>query len=81
MFRSLLLLCTLGALALPGGVVRAETAHDVKPGREAQKRAHEIEKLEKKYSRRLADCTRGQTAACADANQISGLIETLRAER
>lgn len=81
MFRTLLFVCSLGALVLADSAARAETVSDARPSREAQKRAHEIEKLEKKYTRRLADCTRGQTAACAEANQISGMIEKLRAAR
>jgi uncharacterized protein (DUF2147 family) len=50
-------------------------------GRAMRKRDQKIKKLEKQYNRRLEACNRGETAACSDANQISGEIEQLRAKR
>jgi len=50
-------------------------------GRAMRKRDEKIRTLEKRYNRRLEACNRGETAACSDANQISGEIEQLRAKR
>lgn len=59
----------------------SQSEADENRGRAMRKRDEKIRKLEKQYSRRLAACNRGETAACADANRISGEIEALRAER
>ena len=46
-----------------------------------RKRDEKIHKLEKKYNRRLEACNRGETAACAEAKDLSSEIEQLRAKR
>lgn len=64
-------------MALPGGNAAA-AASPSEAGHAAHKRAQVIARLEKKYNRRLEECNRGQTAACAEANRISGEIMLLR---
>lgn len=59
----------------------SQSEADENRGRAMRKRDEKIEKLQKKYNRRLEACNRGETAACAEANQISGEIEQLRNER
>lgn len=59
----------------------SQSEADENRGRAMRKRHDKIRKLEKKYNRALEACNRGQTAACSEANQISGEIERLRAER
>lgn len=66
-------------MALAGGAVAAATSSEA--DRAAHKREQMIAKLEKKYGQRLEACNRGQTAACAEANRISGEIALLRKER
>lgn len=78
MFRSLLL-SALGCIALSGGIAVAASQSEAE--RAMHKRDAMIAKLEKKYGHQLEACNRGQTAACAEANRISGQIELLRAER
>ncbi|WP_421836464.1 hypothetical protein [Novosphingobium sp.] len=63
---------------------RAEDSADPRQSdgsRTIHKRAAALAKLEKRYNRRLEACNRGETAACAEANQISGLIMALRVQR
>lgn len=79
MFRYLLLLCALAAVVLSAGAANA--ASQTETDRAARKREAMIAKLEKKYGRQLEACNRGQTAACAEANRISGTIALLRQER
>jgi hypothetical protein len=69
----------LAAIVLAGGAAAAATSSEA--DRAAQKREQMIAKLEKKYGQRLEACNRGQTAACAEANRISGEIALLRKER
>lgn len=78
MFRSLLS-AVLGAMVLSGGTAAAASQPETDRG--AQRREALIAKLERKYSRQLEACNRGQTAACAEANRISGEIVLLRKER
>jgi uncharacterized membrane protein len=77
--RSLLLIAVLGAATLPSGIAAA--AGQSEADRAAHKREAVIAKLERKYGRQLEACNRGQTAACAEANRISGEITLLRKER
>lgn len=79
MSRFLLLLSALGVITLSGGTAGAASQSEA--DRAADKRAQMIAKLEKKYGQRLEACNRGQTSACAEANQISGEIALLRKER
>ncbi|WP_421851339.1 hypothetical protein [Novosphingobium sp.] len=91
--RSLPLVAAIAALILPASMtnaaastgpvaVAADTSHaSESTSRAIRKRDEKIRKLEKKYSRRLEACNRGETAACAEANQISGEITLLRADR
>lgn len=79
MSRFPLLLTAVGAMALAGSAAAAATSSEA--DRAAHKRAQMIAKLEKKYGQRLEACNRGQTAACAEANRISGEIALLRKER
>jgi uncharacterized membrane protein len=74
-----LLLTAVAAIALAGGAATAATSSEA--DRAEQKREQMIAKLEKKYGQRLEACSRGQTAACAEANRISGEIALLRKER
>lgn len=59
----------------------SQSEADRNRGRSMRKRDEKIRKLEKKYNRSLEACNRGETAACAEANHLSGEIEQLRAER
>lgn len=59
----------------------SQSEADENRGRAMRKRDEKIKRLEKRYNRSLAACNRGQTAACADANQLSGEIAQLRKER
>lgn len=59
----------------------SQSEADQNRGRAMRHRDEKIRKLEKKYNRRLEACNRGETAACSEANQISGEIERLRAKR
>ncbi|WP_298189482.1 hypothetical protein [Novosphingobium sp.] len=59
----------------------SQSEADRNRGRAMRKRDGKIRKLEKKYNRALEACNRGETAACSEANQLSGEIEQLRAER
>ncbi len=59
----------------------SQSEADENRGRAMRKRDGKIRKLEKKYNRALQACNRGETAACAEANQLSGAINQLRAER
>lgn len=59
----------------------SQSEADENRGRAMRKRDEKIARLEKKYDRRLKACNRGQTAACAEANQLSGAIAALRNER
>ncbi len=91
--RSLPLLVILAALVLPASMTSATASAGSVPAvanpaemrensdRALRKRDETIRKLEKKYGRRLEACNRGETAACADANQISGEIMLLRTGR
>ncbi len=85
--RPLLFLAPLAALILSGGLASAAMATPGPPdagenrGRAVHERNEKIRKLEKRYNRRLEACNRGETAACAEANRISGEITALRAER
>lgn len=74
-----LLLTALAAIAVAGGGARAASSSEA--DRAAHEREQMIAKLEKKYGQRLEACNRGQTAACAEANRISGEIALLRKER
>ncbi|MBX9661734.1 hypothetical protein [Novosphingobium sp.] len=78
MSRSLLF-SVLGVMVLSSGI--AEASSQPEADRAAYKREALIAKLERKYSRQLEACNRGQTAACAEANRISGEITLLRKER
>lgn len=66
-------------MLLSSGIAAAASQSEAE--RATHKREALIAKLEKKYSRQLEDCNRGQTAACAEANRISGEITLLRKER
>lgn len=66
-------------MVLSSGIAEASSLSEA--DRAAHKREAQIAKLEKKYSRQLEACNRGQTAACAEANRISGEITLLRKER
>lgn len=79
MSRYPLLLIAPAAIALAGGAARAASPSEA--DRAAHKREQMIAKLERKYGQRLEACSRGQTAACAEANRISGEIALLRKER
>lgn len=70
-------------MASAGPVPAATASSEARenPDHATRKRDDKIGKLEKKYGRRLEACNRGETAACAEANQISGEIALLRAER
>ena len=59
----------------------SQSEADENRGRAMRKRDGKIAKLQKKYNHRLEACNRGETAACAEANQISGEIGQVRAER
>ncbi len=59
----------------------SQSEADENRGRAMRKRDEKIRKQEKKYDRALKACNRGETAACSEANQISGELERLRAER
>ena len=59
----------------------SQSEADENRGRAMRKRDDKIRKLEKKYNRSLKACNRGETAACAEANQLSGEINQLRAAR
>lgn len=74
----------VGAKVGAGAVDLATTSQaeaDRNRGRAMRKRDEKIARLEKRYNRRLAACNRGETAACAEANQLSGEITQLRTER
>lgn len=79
MSRFPLLPTAVAAIALAGGAATAATSSEA--DRAAHKREQMITKLQKKYGQRLEACNRGQTAACAEANRISGEIALLRKER
>lgn len=79
MSRFLLLFTAPGVIALSGGIAAAASKSEAE--HTAHKRAAMIAKLERTYSRRLEECNHGQTAACAQANQIRGEIAQLRTER
>lgn len=74
-----LLSAVLGVVVLSSSVAAAAGQSDA--DRAAHKREALIARLERKYSRQLEACSRGQTAACAEANRISGEIALLRKER
>ena len=59
----------------------SQSEADENRGRAMRKRDEKIAKLQKRYSRRIEACNRGETAACSEASQISGEIEALRAKR
>lgn len=59
----------------------SQSEADQNRGRAMRHRDDKIRKLEKRYNRRLEACNRGETAACSEANQISGEIEQLRVKR
>nr|WP_240481519.1 hypothetical protein [Novosphingobium fuchskuhlense] len=59
----------------------SQSEGDRNRGRAMRKRDEKIHKLEKKYNRRLEACNRGETAACAEAKDLSSEIEQLRAKR
>lgn len=59
----------------------SQSEADENRGRAMRKRDEKIRKLQKKYNHRMDACNRGETAACADASQISGEIEALKAQR
>ena len=59
----------------------SQSEADENRGRAMRKNDEKIRKLQKKYNRMLDACNRGETAACSEANQISGEIEQLRVQR
>jgi hypothetical protein len=59
----------------------SQSEADENRGRRLRKNDKKIRKLQKEYNRQMDACNRGETAACSEASQISGEIESLRAER
>ena len=59
----------------------SQSEADENRGRRMRKHDDKIRKLQKRYNRQMDACNRGETAACAQASEISGEIEALRSER
>ena len=62
-------------------VTTSQSEADEKRGRAMRKRDEKIKKLQRRYNHRIEACNRGESAACADAAEINGEIESLRAQR
>jgi hypothetical protein len=56
----------------------SQSEADRNRGRAMRKRDAKVAKLQRQYNREMADCTDGQSAACAEARRINGDIENLR---
>ena len=72
----------LGAEAGAKAVDLATTSQseaDENRGRKMRKRDGKIKQLQRRYNHRMDACSRGESAACADAARINGEIEDLRA--
>ena len=59
----------------------SQSEADENRGRAMRKRDDQIRKLQRRYNRRIEACNQGESAACAEASQINGEIEELRAKR
>lgn len=59
----------------------SQSEADENRGRAMRKRDDRIRKLQRQYNRRIEACNRGESAACAEASQLNGEIEDLRAQR
>ena len=59
----------------------SQSEADENRGRAMRKRDGRIKKLQRRYNQRMAACTKGESAACAEAAQINGEIEDLRSQR
>ncbi len=59
----------------------SQSEADENRGRAMRKNDDKVRKLQKKYNRRMDACNRGETAACSEASQLSGEIESLRSKR
>jgi len=62
-------------------VTTSQSEADENRGRAMRKRDGKIKKLQHQYNHRMDACSRGESAACADAARIAGEIEDLRTQR
>lgn len=56
----------------------SQSEADENRGRAMRKHDEKVARLQRQYNQRMAACTNGQSAACADASRINGEIEDLR---
>ena len=56
----------------------SQSEADENRGRDMRKRDGKVKKLQRQYNRKMDSCSRGESAACADAARINGEIEDLR---
>ncbi len=59
----------------------SQSEADENRGRAMRKRDDKIKKLQRRYNHQTEACSRGESAACAQAARINGEIEELRARQ
>lgn len=59
----------------------SQSEADENRGRAMRKRDKRLDRLERQYDHQLESCRRGQSSACADAQQTYGEMTQIRGER